>query len=255
MASRTDIHCIPSRHRFLNSQCFTSPVRPLRLCSGVSLTTTVTMVVRIRQPTNVTRYARRPTLAPFAYPQASQQSAATVQYLPPLIPLTSPAQHPRPSLYPRTSTRVAVAAAGHRRDREPTAKTRHVQGYYPGFPSTFSTVCALSTPRIQLTSTIQQRPRSRISRTSTSLSCSRARALPTSPLLAVSYSNSITDHPTLAYQVHHPRSSTHTRPVSASVGSQLPVGVVYPFQPQSSCCLSSLAKSPSHRSGSSRAPT
>ena len=40
---------------------------------------------------------------------------------------------------------------------EPMAKTLRVYWYYPGFPSSFSTVRASSTPRIQLTSPIQDR--------------------------------------------------------------------------------------------------
>ena len=91
-------------------------------------------------------YARRPTLAQFEYPQALQQPAGMVQPLQPLIRLTSPIQHRRPSSHLANEYLPQQQQSTYTTE-DPTPKTRRVYGYYPGFPSSFSpAICAVSTP-------------------------------------------------------------------------------------------------------------
>ena len=94
-------------------------------------------------------YARRPTLAQFEYPQASQQPAGIVQPIQPPIQFSSPTQRRRPSSH------LANEYLPHHQQQQqgtgtaedPTPKTQRVYGYHPGFPSSFSpAVCAVSTP-------------------------------------------------------------------------------------------------------------
>ena len=149
--------------RVLNSQC-------LIVYTRVSSTTTTS---RTGTPTKFTRYARQPTLAQLdthmrrSSPRGWCSACHRRSH--------SPAQ-PNTHARRRTRERVSCYSSSSWHNRRADGENTTCVRVLAWLSVVFSTVRALSTPRIQLTSPIQDPIRSRTSRTSTSRSSSSSRA-------------------------------------------------------------------------------